>query len=180
MRLLRSVEGSVLWLHSSNADAIANLRREAQAGRVDPRRLVFAPFVARTEDHLARFRNADLFLDTLPYNAHVTACEALWEGLPVITCLGKTFPGRVAASVLHAIGMPELIAASPASYEDLALSLARDRGKLAAMREKLLRNREVEPLFDSAGFARALESAYRTMWEKQQQGSLAAAFLAAC
>jgi len=170
MRLLQTVEGSVLWLRSLNPSAMGNLRNEAKARGVAPERLVFAPRVPHTEDHLARLRLADLFLDTLPYNAHATACDALWAGLPVLTCPGNTFPARVAASVLHAIGLPELVTASLAEYEELALTLARKPERLAALRAKLRRNRDTEPLFDTARFTRDLESAYSAMWERQRAG----------
>ena len=170
MRLLQTVEGSVLWLKSPNPSAMGNLRREAKARGVAPERLVFAPRLPQTEDHLARLRLADLFLDTLPYNAHATACDALWAGLPVLTCLGNTFPGRVAASLLHAIGLPELVTSSLAEYEELALALARNPERLAAIKAKLMRNRDTEPLFDTARFTRDLESAYTTMWERTQRG----------
>jgi predicted O-linked N-acetylglucosamine transferase (SPINDLY family) len=170
MRLLQTVEGSVLWLTSLNPSATSNLRREAKARGVAPERLVFAPREPETEDHLARLRLADLFLDTLPYNAHATACDALWAGLPVLTCLGNTFAGRVAASVLHAIGLPELVTSSLAEYEELALALARDPERLAAIRAKLMRNRDTEPLFDTARFTRDLETAYTMMWERTQRG----------
>jgi predicted O-linked N-acetylglucosamine transferase (SPINDLY family) len=168
MRLLREVERSVLWLQSASNAAVTNLRREAMARGIAPERLVFAPHVARPEGHLARLRLVDLFLDTLPYNAHATACDALWAGVPVITCTGKTFPGRVASSLLHAVGMPELVTASLAEYEELALTLARNPERLAALKEKLARNRNTEPLFDTARFTRDLESAYIKMWERQQ------------
>src|SRR6266436_2850115 len=117
MRLLRRLDNSVLWLSNTNETAIRNLRREAQNRGVDPSRLVFAQRVALNEDHLARHELADLFLDTLPYNAHTTASDALWAGLPVLTCLGETFAGRVAASLLNAINLPELIATTPEAYE---------------------------------------------------------------
>jgi predicted O-linked N-acetylglucosamine transferase (SPINDLY family) len=168
MRLLHAVEGSVLWLRAADEGAILNLRRDARARGVAPERLVFAPRLPQAEDHLARHRAADLFLDTLPYNAHATASDALWAGLPVLTCSGNTFPGRVAASLLHAIGMPELVTSSLAEYEELALTLARDPERLAAIKAKLMRNRDAEPLFDTARFTRYLESAYTTMWERQQ------------
>src|SRR5436189_3507313 len=109
MRLLRRLDGSVMWLSNMNETAIGNLRREAQNREVDPNRLVFAQRVSLNKDHLARHRLADLFLDTLPYNAHTTACDALWAGLPVLTCPGETFAGRVAASLLNAVGLSELI-----------------------------------------------------------------------
>jgi predicted O-linked N-acetylglucosamine transferase (SPINDLY family) len=175
MRILLAVEGSVLWLLSINRQAADNLRREAQSRGVAPERLIFAPPVQR-DRHLARIRLADLFLDTLPYNAHATACDALWAGLPVLTCLGKAFPGRVAASGLYAVGLPELVTASLAEYEALAVSLAHDRARLAAIREKLSRNRGSEPLFDTARYTRNLEAAYATMCERLQNGMPPASF----
>ena len=176
MRLLRAVEGSVIWLNLSMPTAVINLRREARARGVSAERLLFAPHVPHSSDHLARLRLADLFLDTLPYNAHATACDALWAGLPVVTCLGTSFPGRVAASLLHAIGLPELVTSSLLEYEALALELARDSGRLAALSEKLRRNRDTQPLFDTPRLTRHLEAAYATMWERQTAGLPAAAF----
>jgi predicted O-linked N-acetylglucosamine transferase (SPINDLY family) len=175
MRLLRDVEGSVLWLLEDNAIAAANVKREAQARGVAPERLVFAPRT-QPDQHLARHRLADLFLDTLPYNAHTTASDALWMGLPLVTCPGNTFPGRVAASLLNAIGMSELVTASLADYEALALNLARGPAALAAIKAKLAANRDTKPMFDTALFARYLESAYVTMWECQQRGDAPASF----
>jgi predicted O-linked N-acetylglucosamine transferase (SPINDLY family) len=122
------------------------------------------------EEHLARHRLADLFLDTLPYNAHTTASDALWMGVPVLTCLGSTFAGRVAASLLNAVGLPELIATSLEQYESLALDIVRDPDRLAALKTKLLRNRETCPLFDTRRFARHIEAAYAVMWERYQRG----------
>jgi predicted O-linked N-acetylglucosamine transferase (SPINDLY family) len=124
-------------------------------------------------------RLADLFLDTLPYNAHATACDALWVGLPVLTCPGNSFPGRVAASVLHAIGLPELVASSLPEYEQLALALARDPVRLAALKAKLKRQRDVAALFDTMRFTRHLESAYSTMCERQRAGLPPASFAVA-
>jgi protein O-GlcNAc transferase len=170
MRLLTAIEGSVLWLRSISAAAVNNLRREAQARGVAPGRLLFVPWAPRAEDHLARLRLADLFLDTLPYNAHGTACDALWAGLPVLTCIGNAFPGRVGASLLQAVGLPELVTSTLAEYEELALTLARNPERLAAIKEKLMRNRDTEPLFDTARFTRDLESAYIAMWERQEAG----------
>jgi protein O-GlcNAc transferase len=170
MRLLHAVEGSVLWLTGANATTMNNLRREAQARGADPSRLVFAPFMKRTEDHLARYRLADLFLDTLPFNAQTTACDALWAGLPVLTCRGETFVGRVAASLLHAVGLPELVTENLADYEALALKLAREPAMLAEIKAKLARNRDTFPLFDTARFTRHIEAAYTTMWETWQRG----------
>lgn len=178
MQLLRSVEGSVLWLKSLNPAAVINLRREARAHGVAPERLLFAPHAPRPADHLARLRLADLFLDTLPYNAHATACDALWAGLPIVTCLGTSFPGRVAASLLHAIGLPELVTSSLVEYEALALTLARDPARLAAIRDKLQCNRTTEPLFDTQRLTRHLEAAYTKMWQRREAGLPATAFRA--
>jgi predicted O-linked N-acetylglucosamine transferase (SPINDLY family) len=170
MRLLRQIEGSVLWLSSVHAAGAANLRREAQARGVAADRLVFAPKVARNEDHLARIRLADLFLDTLYYNAHVTAADALWAGVPVLTCPGATFASRVAGSLLGAVGLQELITTSLSDYETLALRLARDPALLSVLRQKLASNRTSFPLFDTARFARHVEAAYLAMWERSRRG----------
>ena len=175
MRLLHRVEGSVLWLLEDNPVAGRNLRGEAEKRGIAPGRLVFAPR-AGLEDHLARHRHADLFLDTLPYNAHTTASDALWVGLPVLTCRGSSFAGRVASSLLHAAGLPELIADNLADYEALALELARDDQRLASIRAKLARNRATCPLFDTDRFRRNLERAYETMWERYQRGEPPASF----
>jgi predicted O-linked N-acetylglucosamine transferase (SPINDLY family) len=169
MRLLGAINGSVLWLLRDNETAGKNIRGEAAARGVDPERLVFGDRLAH-EDHLARHRLADLFLDTLPYNAHTTASDALWVGLPVLTCCGETFAGRVAASILTAGGIPELVTHSLDDYEALALWLARDTSLLAGIRTKLAQNREVCPLFDSRRFARDIEAAYTTMWDIWQCG----------
>jgi predicted O-linked N-acetylglucosamine transferase (SPINDLY family) len=169
MRLLRSIEDSVLWLLEDNPIAAANIQREAKARGVAPERLVFAPR-AKPDAHLARHSLAGLFLDTLPYNAHTTASDALWMGLPLMTCPGNSFPGCVAASLLRAIGLPELVTSSLADYETLALKLAREPAALSAIKAKLATNRDTYPLFDTARFARYLEAAYATMWERQQRG----------
>ncbi|MGA7965355.1 MAG: hypothetical protein WCB49_05645, partial [Gammaproteobacteria bacterium] len=169
MGLLKSVEGSVLWLLEDNADAMRNLRKEAARRGVEPERLVFAPRVDAPE-HLARHRLADLFLDTLPYNAHTTASDALWAGLPLLTCLGSTFPGRVAASLLQAAGVPELIAPSLDAYQACALRLAREPDQVASLKAKLAQNRDTCPLFDSRRFTRHMEAAYTTMWQQHQRG----------
>lgn len=171
MRLLQKVSDSVLWLYEGNAVASANLRREAQARGVVPERLVFAPRMAQAE-HLARQKLADLFLDTLPINAHTTASDALWAGLPVLTCTGGAFAGRVAGSLLHAVGLPQLVTDSLQQYETLALQLATSPSELRSIREKLARNRSVFPLFDTTRFCRQLESAYIEMWKRYQQGEL--------
>jgi protein O-GlcNAc transferase len=169
MRLLGAVEGSVLWLRCTNIAMMTNTRREADDRGIAAERLVFAPRQAPAQ-HLARHRLGDLFLDTLPYNAHTTASDALWAGLPVVTCLGNSFPGRVAASLLHAAGLSELVTASLAEYEALALQLAQDPDRLAAIRSRLIHNRDTEPVFDTARITRDLETAYMTMWERTQRG----------
>jgi predicted O-linked N-acetylglucosamine transferase (SPINDLY family) len=169
MRLLKSSDGSVLWLLQDNPAVVRNLRREAEARGVSPERLVFARRVLPA-DHLARQGLADLFLDTLPYNAHTTCSDALWAGLPVVTVLGGSFAGRVAASLLSAIGLPELVTHSLAEYQALALKLARDPRALAALKEKLRRNRDTEALFDTARITRSLEAAYASMWQRYQCG----------
>jgi predicted O-linked N-acetylglucosamine transferase (SPINDLY family) len=176
MRLLQGTPGSVLWLSQAHPIAIANLRREAERCGVSAQRLIFAPKVADNAEHLARQRLADLFLDTLPYNAHTTANDALWAGLPVLTCIGETFAGRVAASQLKAVGLPELITTSLEDYEALALKFAREPSFLAAIKAKLARNRDTHPLFDTARFTRHIEAAYTTMWERQQRGERPEAF----
>jgi protein O-GlcNAc transferase len=170
MRLLRAIEGSVLWLSRANVSAQVNLRREAEMRGVAGERLVFAPSVARNEDHLARVGLADLFLDTLYYNAHATAADALWAGVPVLTRPSETFAARVAASLLAAVGLPELIASSLADYEALALGLARDPARLAALRRTLAHNRRTFPLFDTDRFARHIEAAYTAMRERAERG----------
>jgi predicted O-linked N-acetylglucosamine transferase (SPINDLY family) len=175
MRLLREAEGSVLWLLSGPAAAAVNLRREAEARGVAGERLVFAPRMELSE-HLARHRLADLFLDTLPCNAHTTASDALWAGLPVVTCLGETFAGRVAASLLRAAGMSELCTRSLGEYEALALKLAREPSMLRAAKAGLAAQRDTCALFDSARVTRHLEAAYATMWERYQRGEPPAAF----
>jgi protein O-GlcNAc transferase len=169
MRLLGAVENSVLWLIATNATATENLRREAQQRGVAPQRLIFAG-KAELPDHLARHRLADLCIDTLPYNAHTTASDALWAGLPVVTCRGTTLAGRVAASLLEAVGLPELIANSLDGYESLALKLARDSVFLASIKSKLERNRTTYPLFDTARSTRAMEAAFLAMWQAHQSG----------
>lgn len=169
MRLLRNVPGSVLWLLEDNRSASMNLRREATARGVDPVRLVFASRMDQGE-HLARMTLGDLFLDTLPVNAHTTASDALWAGLPVLTCLGKSFAGRVASSLLHAIGLPELVTKSLEQYEEMALQLASSPSRMAEIKAKLAHHRGNFPLFDTARFCRHIEAAYIHMWERYQRG----------
>ncbi len=164
MRLLRATDNSVLWLYAGNSRAAANLHQEAQKRDVAAERLIFAP-KAGVADHLARLRLADLCLDTLPYNAHTTASDALWAGLPVLTCLGETFAGRVAASLLKAIGLDALITRTLGEYEALALRLARDPAYFATLKDTLIRNRDRSPLFDTQSATRHIEAAYLTMAE---------------
>ena len=175
MRLLAKVPDSVLWLIRDNDAAERNLRNEARARGVDPARLVFAGR-AKLADHLARHRVADLFLDTLPYNAHTTASDALWMGLPVVTCQGSAFAGRVGASLLKAVGLPDLVTGNLADYEALALRLAGDPAMLHGIRETLAGNRLSHPLFDTDRFRRGIEAAYQRMWEVWQRGEPAQAF----
>jgi protein O-GlcNAc transferase len=169
MRLLGAVAGSVLWLLQDNDGAQASLRQAAAARGIDPARLVFAGRLA-AEEHLARHRLADLFVDTLPYNAHTTASDALWAGLPVLTCEGASFPGRVAASLLAAAGLPDLVTGSLGEYEALGLRLARDPALLRAVRDRLAQNRSVCALFDADRFRRHIETAYTKMQEIALRG----------
>ncbi|MEY4754382.1 MAG: hypothetical protein RJA44_2057 [Pseudomonadota bacterium] len=171
MRLLQRVPGSVLWLMSRSEVSQRNLRQAAEAQGVAPDRLVFAQRVPRVEDHLARYRQADLFLDTHPYNAHTTAADALSAGLPVLTYSGSAFPARVAGSLLQAAGLPELITHTLADYEELAVALALDSQRRAELRERLARQRHDSALFDLDGFCRNLESSYIAMWRKAQLGT---------
>jgi predicted O-linked N-acetylglucosamine transferase (SPINDLY family) len=162
MRLLKAVPRSVLWLKEPGTDARARLEHEARQREVDPARLVYAG-EAPIALHLARHARADLFLDTVPYNAHATAADALGAGLPLLTCRGASFPGRVAASLLSAAGLPELIAETLWDYEALALALTRDPARLAGYRNRLRRNRATAPLFDGDGFRHAIEKAFQVM-----------------
>src|SRR5207253_4326502 len=142
MRLVEHVPGSVLWLLDDNPSARSNLQQSARAHRVEPARLVFAPRVDHAL-HLGRHRLADLFLDNLPCNAHTTASDALWAGLPLLTCRGTTFAGRVAASLLQAVGLPDLVTHDLAGYEQTALLLATDSSRLRAVRDKLEQNKQI-------------------------------------
>ncbi|WCM93988.1 tetratricopeptide repeat protein [Acidovorax sp. NCPPB 2350] len=169
MRLLAAVPGSVLWLLGEHAAAQANLRHEAQRRGVAPQRLVFARRKP-LPDHLARHALADLFLDNLPVNAHTTASDALWAGLPVLTCIGESFAGRVAASLLAALQLPELVVNDVQAYESMALRLAQEPKALAALRARLAGAREGSPLFDARRFAAHLESAFEQMHERWRAG----------
>jgi predicted O-linked N-acetylglucosamine transferase (SPINDLY family) len=175
MRLLTLVKGSVLWLLKDNDDAAASLQQEARQHGVAPERLVFAPRVP-LEQHLTRHRFAHLFLDTLPCNAHTTASDALWAGLPLLTCLGTTFSGRVAASLLKAVGLSELVAPDLAAYEGLALELANSPQRLDYLRGRLERHKASSPLFDTARMARHVDAAFVGMWERNQRGEAPQSF----
>lgn len=170
MRILARVEGSVLWLSNMPSEAKDNLRREAEVRGVSGARLIFAPRVPKAEDHISRLALAGLFLDTRPYNAHATANDALWAGVPVLTCPDETFAGRVAASLSKAAAVSETIVPSMAEYETLAVRLAGDPVRLASIRAKLAQNRKTAPLFDTVRFTRHLEAAYATMAERQARG----------
>jgi predicted O-linked N-acetylglucosamine transferase (SPINDLY family) len=169
MRILERVPGSVLWLLADNSAAADNLRREAARRAVSPERLVFAERIDSPE-HLARHRAADLFIDTWPYNAHTTASDALWAGLPVLTCAGEGFASRVAASLLTAIGLPELIVSTPEHYEEVAVHLATDARRLTEIKQRLADNRLTAPLFDTRRYTRHIEAAYTALYERYQAG----------
>ena len=169
MRILKSVEGSMLWLLLDNPFAVSNLLKEAQLRGINPNRLVFAKRMD-LDQHLARHRFADLFLDTLPYNAHTTANDSLWSGLPVLTLKGQSFASRVAASLLKAIELPELICHTQAEYEAKAIELALNPKKLADLKKKLANNRDKTPLFNGAQITRDIESAYLIAYKRYQEG----------
>ena len=169
MRILAAVPGSVLWLLANEADAMDRLRAVAAGQGVDPARLVFGSSLPSAQ-HLARHRLADLFLDTLPYNAHTTASDALWAGLPILTQMGNAFAGRVAASLLNAVGLPEMITRDAAAYEALAVALGRDPARAAALKAKLATAIPTAPLFNTPRFTRHLEGAYRMMWQRHAAG----------
>jgi len=169
MRLLDRVEGSVLWLLRSNRWAEDNLRREAEARGVDPARLVFSAGVPHGE-HLGRLALADLFLDTFAVGAHTTASDALWSGLPVLTTAGRQFAARVAASLVHAVGLPELAVPDRDAYEATALALAQDPRSLRDLRRRLSANRLTAPLFRTADYTRRIETAFGEMHRRQLAG----------
>ena len=167
VRILKAVEKSVLWLLEDNPEAVKNLRKEATRRGLNPDRLIFAKRINLPE-HLGRQRLADLFLDTMPYNAHTTASDALWLGLPVLTLMGESFASRVAASLLNAIGLPELITTKHSEYEALAIEMATNPLKLTSIKNKLDRNRLTTPLFDTPRFTKNIEAAYKMMYERYQ------------
>ena len=169
VRLLKKIDNSVLWLIEGNSEATENLKKEAKIRNIDASRLIFAKRM-KLEDHLARHKNADLFLDTLPYNAHTTASDSLWAGLPVLTCLGKAFPGRVAASLLRSLDLPELITYSENEYIFKAEELALNPEKLTLIKNKLDANKFSQPLFNTELFCRNLESAFKIIFERYSLG----------
>ncbi len=175
MRLLDRVPGAVLWLLSAGETACTNLKREAALRGIADHRLVFAPRVPYAE-HLGRLGMADLFLDTLPFNGGTTASDALWAGLPLLTCAGEAFAARMAGSLLHAAGLSELVTSGLDRYEATALRLAQQPGELQALRRRLHRNRGWAPLFDTDRFRRNLERAYEHMWQRHERGDEPAAF----
>jgi protein O-GlcNAc transferase len=168
MRILKAVDGSVLWLLPKNENAVKNLKKEAKKHGIDESRLIFAPSLDLNEDHLSRQKLADLFLDTLPYNAHITASEALRMGLPVLTCMAQAFSGRVAASLLKAVNLSEMITTTQEQYERLAIELATNPEKLKIIKNKLANNLPTAPLYDTPLFTKNLEAAYQVMYEKYQ------------
>jgi len=170
MRLLEETQGSVLWLLKDNEMVERNLRREAEQRGIAGHRLIFAPRLPLAE-HLARLRQADLVLDTFPYGAHTTASDALWAGVPVLSYAGRSFPSRVAGSLLNTIGLPELITSSLDEYENMARDLAQDPARLSAYRRTLAENRETSGLFDGERFARNLEAAFTAMAARRRDGT---------
>jgi predicted O-linked N-acetylglucosamine transferase (SPINDLY family) len=171
MRILTRVENSVLWLSPTNPTSAANLRKEASRRGIEPRRLVFAARLASLPEHLARLRAADLFLDTFPYNAHASALDALWAGLPVLTCEGQSFASRVAASALRTVDLAQLITDSLPQYEDTATSLAADPARLSRIRQALADNRLSSALFDTLRYTRNLEAAYERIHDRHHAGA---------
>jgi len=169
MNILDRVPESVLWLSATGKIIEQNLRKNAKDRGVDPQRLIFAPF-AKCDAHLERQSHADLFLDTFLYNAAATGSMALQTGLPILTLQGETFASRVGSSLLHAVGLGEMVTHSPEEYVAKAVELAGDSKKLAAIRETLRANLPDAPLFDSARFVRNLERAYQEIWQKHVQG----------
>jgi predicted O-linked N-acetylglucosamine transferase (SPINDLY family) len=170
MKILSQVNGSVLWLTEGNSTAVKNLKEEAEKNSIDGNRLIFAPRLDLREDHLNRIKLAGLFLDTLPFNAHATTSDALQAGLPVLTCIGKSFASRVAASLINSVNLPELITTTREQYETLAIQLATNSEKLQIIKDKLDNNLPSSPLYDTPLYTKNLESAYRTMYERYHQG----------
>ena len=169
MKILSKVDGSVLWLSDGNNTGISNLKNEAKKSGIDSKRLIFAPRLDLREDHLNRIKLSNLFLDTLPYNAHATTSDALQVGLPVLTRIGESFASRVAASLINSVNLPELITETQQQYEELAIELAKDPKKLKLIKDKLKNNLPLSPLYDTPLYAKQLESAYQEMYERSQK-----------
>ena len=170
MKILQQTPNSVLWLSEINSTATINIRRTLEKNGLNNSRLIFAKRLPDLADHLARYQLADLFLDTFPYGAHTTASDALWTGVPVLTRQGQSFTARVAASLLTNIGMPELITHTKEEYLSLAVELAKNPNKLAAIKAKLAENRLTTPLFDTQLFAKHIEAAYQAAYDRYQAG----------
>jgi len=169
MEILKNIPASSLWIIGDNDEAKKNLIKEAVKSGINPSRLVFAGRTNASE-HIRRHKLADLFLDTLPYNAHTTASDALWAGLPLLTLKGDTFPGRVGASLLNTIGLPELITYSLEEYRDVAINLANNPNRLAAIKAKLAKNRLTTPLFNTRLFTKYIECAYQAAYDRYRAG----------
>ena len=170
MKILGQVEESVLWLSDGNNTGLSNLKNEAEKRGIDSKRLIFAPRLDLREDHLNRIRLSDLFLDTLPYNAHATTSDALQVGLPVLTRIGESFASRVAASLINSVNLPELITETQEQYEEMAIGIAKDTEKLKSIREKLKSNLPLSPLYNTPLYVKQLESAYQEMYKRSQKG----------
>ena len=170
MRILSKVDGSILWLPKGNSTSVNNLKKEAKKNSVDENRIIFASRLSLREDHLNRIQLADLFLDTMPYNAHATTSDALQVGLPVLTCIGNSFASRVAASLINSVNLPELITDNQEQYESLAIQLALNPEKIKTIKEKLNNNLIKSPLYDTPLYTQHLESAYLSMYDRYQHG----------
>jgi predicted O-linked N-acetylglucosamine transferase (SPINDLY family) len=179
MRLLKEIPDSILWLAHCESETAGNLQRSAEAHGVDGGRIRFAPFLDSPDEHLARIGLADLYLDTFPYNAHATACEFLWAGVPVLTLCGGGYAGRAGASILMAAGLDTLITHSLGDYEQRALQLAKDDVELRSIKDALARNRNLWPLFDTARFTRNLERTYTELWKRYQAREMGKSFVVA-
>jgi protein O-GlcNAc transferase len=176
MRIIQRVPGSVLWIPESPKAVADSIRSEAEARGVAAERVIFAPRIDPRDAHLSRYQLADLFLDTLPFNAHATATDALWAGLPLLTCMGRTFPGKVAAGMLHAVSLPELITRDLREYEEKAVSLTQPGSELPRLRERLITGRATHPLFDLPRYRASLERAYERMVANADAGQAPASF----
>lgn len=172
MRLLKKIPKSVLWLRKSNECSVNNFKEEAQKRGVDPTKIIFAER-ADMEDHLARHKLADLFVDTFNFNAHTTAIDALWSGLPVVTKIGRGFPARVAASLLNSIDLPDLVTETKEEYESLIYNLATNSKKLFLIRDKLAKNCLSKPLFNTEVYTQKLELAYEKAYKLCLEGKKA-------